>query len=126
MKAHTLRNSAAALMLTAGAAAAVILPAGMASAKVLVNYPGTSVKVGHTFQVGDWYQEASGGSRWFTTNVYSPTGARIFQEIGYAPSGHWDFWNIRATRTGHYTVMYESRLRSGRDTYTRFTVTAYR
>jgi hypothetical protein len=105
---------------------AVILPATPASAMVLVNYPGTSVRVGHTFTVGDWFQQSSGGSRWFTTNVYSPTGARIFHEVGYAPSAHWDFWAIKATRTGTYRVMYEVRSRPGHDTYAWYTVKSHR
>src|ERR1700749_850591 len=52
---------------------AVVLPAAPASAEVLINYPGTAVKVGHTFTVGDWFQQWSGGSRWFSTTVYGPT-----------------------------------------------------
>jgi hypothetical protein len=105
---------------------AAVLPATPASATVLINYPGTSVKVGHTFTVGDWFQQWSGGSRWFTTNVYSPTGARIFHEVGYAPSAHWDLWAIKAARTGTYRVMYEVRRHGGRDAYAWYTVTSHR
>ena len=65
---------------------------------------------------------ASGGSRWFTTSVYSPTGARIFHEVGYAPSTHWDLWPIKATRTGNYKVRYEVRRHDGHDAYAWYTV----
>ena len=117
----------AALALTACAGVgAVVLPASPASAVVLVNYPGTSVKVGHTFTVGDWYQQFSGGSRWFTTNVYSPSGTRVLDKTGYAPSTHWDLWTVKATRTGNYKVMYEYRLRSGRNGYVWYTVRSHR
>jgi hypothetical protein len=127
MKRLTARISAAALAVTACAGAgAAALPASPASALVLINEPGTSVKVGHTFTVGDWFQEYSGGSRWFTTNVDSPSGARVFHETGYAPSSRWDFWNIRATRTGTYKVMYEFRRHGGRDGFIWYTVRAHR
>jgi hypothetical protein len=105
---------------------AAVLPAAPASALVLANYPGSSVTVGHTFTVGDWFQQWSGGSRWFTTSVYSPTGARILHEVGYAPSAHWDFWAIRATRTGAYHVEYQARGRGGRVTTSWYTVKAHR
>ena len=105
---------------------AAILPAAPASATVLINYPGTSVRVGHTFTVGDWFQQLSGGSRWFTTSVYSPAGARILHAVGYAPSAHWDFWAIKATRTGTYRVMYEVRRHDGRDAYAWYTVKSHR
>lgn len=98
----------------------------MAAALVLINEPAGSVKVGHTFTVGDWFQEYSHGSRWFTTNVYSPSVARLFHETGYAPSSHWDFWNIKATRPGAYKVRYEFRLRNGRDGFLWYTVKARR
>lgn len=74
---------------------------------MLVNYPGTSVKIGHTFQVGDWYQPASGGSRWLSTSVYNPSGIRILHVTGYASSSGWKFWEINVTRTGIYKVGYE-------------------
>jgi hypothetical protein len=105
---------------------AAVLPAVPASAEVLINYPGTSVRVGHTFTVGNWFQPASGGSRWFTTSVYSPTGARIFHEVGYAPSTHWDLWPIKATRTGNYKVRYEVRRHDGHDAYAWYTVKSHR
>jgi hypothetical protein len=108
------------------AAGAAVLPAAPASAQVLVNYPGTTVKVGHTFTVGDWFQQWSGGSRWFTTTVYSPAGARVFHEAGYAPSAHWDMWTIRATRTGSYKVLYETRRADGHALYSWYTVKAHR
>ncbi len=105
---------------------AAVVPASPASALVLINEPGTSVTVGHTFTVGDWYQEYSGGSRWFTTSVYGPSGARVFRETGYAPSSHWDFWRIRAARTGRYRVRYEFRMHGGRDGNIWYTVRAHR
>jgi hypothetical protein len=93
---------------------------------VVINDPAPSVRVGHTFTVGDWFQQWSGGSRWFTTNVYSPAGTRIFHEAGYAPNTHWDFWSIRATRPGTYRVRYEIRLHNGRDDYGWFNVRSHR
>jgi hypothetical protein len=117
----------AALVALAGTAiGAAVLPAAPASAEVLINYPGAAVKVGHTFTVGDWFQQWSGGSRWFATTVYSPTGARVFRETGYAPSTHWDMWTIRASRSGRYKVLYETRRSNGRDLSTWYTVTARR
>jgi hypothetical protein len=115
---------AALIGLTGTAIGAAVLPAAPASAEVLINYPGPSVKVGHTFTVGDWFQQWSGGSRWFTTTVYSPTGSRVFHETGYAPSTHWDMWTIRATRSGAYKVRYETRRSNGRDLSTWYTVNA--
>jgi hypothetical protein len=105
---------------------AAVLPAAPASAQVLINYPATSVKVGHTFSVGDWFQPVSGGSRWFTTAVYSPTGVRVLHEVGYAPSTRWDFWTIRATRTGSYHVEYQTRRQNGHVLTTWYTVKAHR
>jgi hypothetical protein len=127
MKRISARISAAALAVAACAGAgAALVPAPRASALVLINEPAASVKAGHTFTVGDWFQEYSGGSRWFMTNVYSPSGARVFHKVGYAPSSHWGFWNIRATRTGRYKVMYEFRLRNGHDGYLWYTVNSHR
>jgi hypothetical protein len=119
--------SAIGLAVASGAVTgAALLPATPAAAMVVINDPAQSVRVGHTFTVGDWFQQWSGGSRWFTTNVYSPTGTRIFHEVGYAPSTHWDFWSIRATRPGDYRVMYEIRLHNGHDDYGWFTVRSHR
>jgi hypothetical protein len=127
MKRISARISATALAVAACAGGgAALLPASPASALVLINEPAASVKAGHTFTVGDWFQEYSGGSRWFATNVYSPSGARVFHEVGYAPSSHWDFWNIRATRIGSYKVRYEFRLRNGHDGYFWYTVKSHR
>ena len=69
---------------------------------------------------------ASLRNRWFTTSVYSPTGARIFHEVGYAPSTHWDLWPVKATRTGNYKVMYEVRRHDGHDAYAWYTVKSHR
>jgi hypothetical protein len=104
---HKKLISIAALALMISGSAAVAATATPASATVLINYPGTSVKVGHTFKVGDWYQQASGGSRWYSTSVYSPSGSRVLHKTGYAPSSSWKFWNIKATRTGNYKVRYD-------------------
>src|ERR1700761_4832222 len=100
---------AALIGLTGTAVGAAVLPAAPASAEVLINYPGTAVKVGHTFTVGDWFQQWSGGSRWFTTDVYGPTGTRVFHQTGYAPSPHWALWTIKAPPPGRSQVRYETR-----------------
>ena len=104
---HKKLISAAALALMISGSAAVAATATPASATVLVNYPGTSVKVGHTFKVGDWYQQASGGSRWYSTSVYNPSGSRVLHKTGYASSSSWKLWNIKAIRTGNYKVRYD-------------------
>jgi|HubBroStandDraft_3_1064219.scaffolds.fasta_scaffold905052_1 hypothetical protein len=117
---------AALIGLTGTAVGAAVLPAAPASAEVLINYPGTAVKVGHTFTVGDWFQQWSGGSRWFSTTVYGPTGARVFRATGYAPSTHWAMWPIRATRPGGYQICYETRRSDGRLISTTYSVRAYR
>lgn len=115
---------AALIGLTGTAVGAAVLPAAPASAEVLINYPGPSVRTGHTFTVGDWFQQWSGGSRWFATTVYGPTGARVFHQTGYAPSTHWDMWTVKATRPGDYKVLYETRRSTGRVLSTWYTVSA--
>ncbi|MBV9796272.1 MAG: hypothetical protein JO016_20310 [Actinobacteria bacterium] len=122
----TTTGVAALVGLAGTAVGAAVLPAAPASAQVLINYPGTTVKVGHSFTVGDWFQQWSGGSRWFTTAVYGPTGTRVFHITGYAPSTHWDMWSVKATRSGTYKVLYETRRGNGHDLSTWYTVKAYR
>jgi hypothetical protein len=79
---------------------------GPARADVLVNQPDSSVRVGNTFRVGVWYQQFSGGSRWYSVAVYNPAGHRILNQHGYAPSAHWRFWKIRVLMTGKYLTVY--------------------
>lgn len=79
---------------------------GPARADVLVNQPASSVRVGNTFRVGVWYQQYSGGSRWYSVAVYNPAGHRILNQHGSAPSTHWRFWKIQARTTGKYLTVY--------------------
>ncbi|HWG14051.1 MAG TPA: hypothetical protein VG268_12340 [Streptosporangiaceae bacterium] len=52
------RISAIGLAVASGAVAgAALLPATPASAMVVISDPAPSVRVGHTFTVGDWFQQ---------------------------------------------------------------------
>jgi hypothetical protein len=96
------------LLTTALALAVVPLAASAAPAEamVLVNQPASSVCVGHTFKVGVWYQQYSGGSRAYRVAVYSPSGRRVLYKHGRASSAHWRYWKVRATRAGKYHTVY--------------------
>lgn len=95
--------AAAVAVMTIGAIAAVAPPA---LADVLVNQPASRVCVGHTIQVGVWYQQISGGSRAYRVDVYGPTGRRIFARRGQAPSAGWRFWRVRLGHPGKYRTDY--------------------
>ncbi len=92
-----------ALVLAVVPLAASVAPA---DAMVLVNQPASSVCVGHTFKVGVWYQQYSGGSRAYRVAVYSPSGKRLLYKHGRASSAHWRYWKVRATRAGKYHTVY--------------------
>ncbi len=102
------RLSPTALMITALALAVVSLAASAApaGAMVLVNQPANSVCVGHTFKVGVWYQQLSGGSRAYRVAVYGPAGKRLLYKHGRASAAHWRFWKVRAARPGKYHTVY--------------------
>ncbi len=93
---------------TALALAVVTLAASAApaDAMVLVNQPASSVCVGHTFKVGVWYQQYSGGSRAYRVAVYSPSGKRLLYKHGRASSARWRYWKVRATQLGKYHTIY--------------------
>lgn len=102
---------AAITALAAFAGVAAAAPASAATATpevVLVNAPTQQVAVGHTFQVGVWYQQISGGRTSYTINVYNPAGVRIFYHAGWASPSYWQLWNIRAGRTGYYRTVYHA------------------
>jgi hypothetical protein len=84
----------------------LVASAAPADAMVLVNQPASSVCVGHTFKVGVWYQQYSGGSRAYRVAVYSPSGKRLLYKHGRASSSHWRYWKVRATRLGKYHTVY--------------------
>ena len=99
---------------------ALAVPAGMAAAApasaathtpaitqvVLLNAPPQRVTLGHTFPVGAWYQQFSGGRRYYTVAVYGPFGHRIFYHAGWASPVSWQIWQIRASRLGYYKTVY--------------------
>ena len=89
---------------------------------VLVNRPASSVCVGHTFTVGVWFQQASGGSRAYRIAISGPRHRRFFYRYGRAPLRHWRFWKVRAGRMGKYRIIYSGH-RPGSATWTRFGVT---
>lgn len=91
--------------------AASAAPAG---AMVLVNQPASSVCVGHTFKVGVWYQQYSGGSRAYRVAVYGPAGKRLLYKHGRAAAAHWRFWKVRAARPGKYHTVYSGHWRHPR------------
>ena len=86
----------------------VIGAATKASAVVLVNQPRARVCVGHTFRVGVWYQQFSGGSRRYRVTVYNPQWHLILHKTGRAPSSHWLFWRVTAAQTGDYHITYRT------------------
>jgi hypothetical protein len=86
----------------------VIGGATTASAVVLVNQPPSRVCVGHTFRVGVWYQQFSGGSRRYRVTVYNPQRQVILHKTGQAPSSHWRFWRVTAAQTGDYHTTYRT------------------
>ena len=122
MKLHKILAVAAIPVVAAG----LTLPALSASAStvkvglVVVNNPGGSVRVGHTFKVG----VKADGSRWYLADVHGPSGRRILYEEGDASSAHWTDWKIRAARAGKYSVLYMV-VYGGRIVPKRFSVAAY-
>jgi hypothetical protein len=86
----------------------VIGAATIASAVVLVNQPPAGICVGHTFKVGVWYQQFSGGSRRYRVTVYNPQGNLILHKRGLAPSSHWLLWPVTAAQTGDYHTTYRT------------------
>jgi hypothetical protein len=101
-----MKKVTAACVVTLAVLAVLFGTVGPARADVLVNQPASSVLVGNTFRVGVWYQQFSGGSRWYSVAVYNPAGHRVLNERGYAPSAHWRFWKIRAQMAGKYLTVY--------------------
>lgn len=89
----------------------LVASAAPADAMVLVNQPASSVCVGHTFKVGVWYQQYSGGSRAYRVAVYGPAGKRLLYKHGRAIAAHWRFWKVRAARPGKYHTVYSGHWR---------------
>ena len=94
------------------AAAGVAAPASAATHTpavpevVLISAPPARVTLGHTFQVGVWYQQFSGGRRAYMISVYAPGGATVLHRTGLASPAHWTLWTIRASRLGYYKTAY--------------------
>jgi hypothetical protein len=95
--------AASAQSASAGSAARLSAPA-----VVLINQPAARICVGHTFTVGVWFQQLSGGSRAYRIAVSGPRHRRFFYRHGTARSSSWRFWKIRAGRRGKYRTLYFS------------------
>jgi hypothetical protein len=89
---------------------------------VLINRPARSICVRHTFTVGVWFQQASGGSRAYRVAISGPRHRRFFYRYGRAPLTHWRFWKVLAGRIGIYRIIYSGH-RPGSTTWSRFLVT---
>ncbi|HEX5190580.1 MAG TPA: hypothetical protein VFW16_13620 [Streptosporangiaceae bacterium] len=85
---------------------------------MLVNQPAPSVRSGHRFTTGVWYQRKSGGSRAY--RVAGPRRKRFFYRAGKASSSHWLFWKVLAGRAGKYRTVCSGR-RPGSKKWTRYT-----
>jgi hypothetical protein len=106
----------------AAAAAGQHSSAPAAPGVVLINRPARSICVGHTFTVGVWFQQASGGSRAYRVAISGPRHRRFFYRYGRAPLNHWRFWKVLAGRIGIYRIIYSGH-RPGSTTWSRFLVT---
>jgi hypothetical protein len=98
------------LALTAATGAgAAIATAAPASAEVLVNYDGGTISLGHSLDVGVWYQEFSGGPTGYWAGVWSyPQHKWIFTRSGHATSAHWQDWWVRPFVRGTYATVYNT------------------
>ncbi len=95
--------AAVVMLSTLGVEAGATLPA---SATVLFNQPAARVCIGHTFKVGVWYQQFSGGSRKYRVTVRNPSGKVVLYRHGRAPTSRWIFWHVRAGEVGRYHTVY--------------------
>lgn len=99
--------AALALATLAGTAAATAPAASAASAEVLVNADGGTISLGHSLNVGVWYQKFSGGPSSYWEGVWSyPQGKWIFTHSGNAVSSHWQDWSVKPAHRGKYATVY--------------------
>jgi hypothetical protein len=113
MRSVKARIAAAALMLAAMAGAGTVLTAAAsapsASADVLINYDGGTISLGHSLDVGVWYQSFSGGPTGYWEGVWSyPQSKWIFTHSGHASSSAWQEWSVKPTHRGKYATVYNT------------------
>jgi hypothetical protein len=77
-----------------------------AHADVLINAPRQKVCLHRAIKLGVWYQEQSGGPRWFRVRVRSPRGKTVFFTRGKASPDRWHYWRYWTERRGTYRVNY--------------------
>jgi hypothetical protein len=88
--------------------ALVMFLAPAAKADVVISSPRTRACLGgRPIKVGVWYQEQSGGPRWYTVRIRGPRNRVVFFTKGKASADGWRYWRYYPTRTGTYTVSYK-------------------
>jgi hypothetical protein len=93
--------------LVAGSLIAVLLGLALpAQADVLISAPRKRVCLHRAIKLGVWYQEYSGGPRWFRVRVRNPSGKTVFFTRGKASPDRWHYWRCWTERTGIYRVKY--------------------
>lgn len=77
-----------------------------AHADVLISAPRKNVCLHRAIKLGVWYQEQSGGPRWFRVRVRGPRGRTVFFTRGKASPDRWHYWRYWTLRRGTYRVKY--------------------
>jgi hypothetical protein len=97
------------LALTAATGAgAAIATAAPASAEVLVSYDAGTIRLGHSLEVGVWYQQFSGGPTGYWAGVWSyPQHKWIFTRSGHATTT-WKIWWVKPPKRGKYATVYNT------------------
>ena len=119
---HALLAAALAALTALSAVGTAIATAAPASAEVLFNDDAGTIPLGHSLEVGVWYQQFSGGPTGYWAGVWSyPQHKWVFTRSGHATTT-WKFWYIKPADRGKYATVYDTAY-MGRDYRTVFYTT---
>jgi hypothetical protein len=105
----TLVVTGALALATVSGAGAVLATATPASADVLVNDDSGTIHLGHSMQVGVWYQQFSGGPKGYWAGVWSVSAHKwIFTRSGYVSATGWKMWSVKPAKRGEYHTVYNA------------------
>ena len=106
---HALLAAALAALTALSAVGTAIATAAPASAEVLFNDDAGTIPLGHSLEVGVWYQQFSGGPTGYWAGVWSvPAHKWIFTRSGHASASGWRMWSVKPPKRGEYHTVYNA------------------
>jgi hypothetical protein len=85
----------------------VVTSALPARADVLVSAPKEKACFQAGIKVGVWYQEYSGGPKWFDIHIIRKSnGKLVWSKSGMATAAHWKYWTYYPDWIGKFRVVY--------------------